>query len=137
MTARITTQKLGSSRVSLPRAGFGALMVVTLMAGSLIGAAGYAVIGEAIAHPATVTVTVPRESTVVRDLRIAAARGQLIGETEAATVTVTVPRESTVVRDLRIAAARGQLIGETEVATVTDVTTTTVITHAPGRGPLR
>ena len=106
MTARMTTQTMVSSRVSLPRAGLGALLAATLLVGSVIGAAAYAVIGAASAPPATVSVTLPRESTAVHDLRIAAGRGPLIGETERATVT-----------------------GET--------TTTVVITHAPGRGPLR
>ena len=136
MTARITSQHLGGSRVSLPPAGLGALLAATLVAGGLIGAAGYAVIGDAIAQPATVRVTLPRESTVVRDLRIAAGRGQLVGETETAPARVTLPRESTVVRDLRIAAGRGQLVGETETASVASEPTTTPITHAPGRGPL-
>jgi hypothetical protein len=106
MTARMTTQTLDSSRVSLPRAGLGALLAATLLAGSLIGAAASAVIGDTIARPVTGSVMVPRESTVVRDLRVAAGQGPLIGETERATVT-----------------------GET--------TTTVVITHAPGRGPMR
>ena len=105
MTARTTTQKSGGSRVSLPSAGLGALLAATLVAGSLIGAAGYAAIGVAIAQPSTARVTLPRESTVVRDLRIAAGRGQLVGETE--------------------------------TATVASERTTTPITHAPGRGPLR
>ena len=39
MTAGMTTQRLESSRVSLPRAGLGALLAATLLAGGLIGAA--------------------------------------------------------------------------------------------------
>jgi hypothetical protein len=80
MTARMTTQNLGGSRVSLPRAGLGALLAATLVAGGLIGAAGYAGIGYAIAQPKTVGVTLPRESTVVHDLRIKTGRGPLIGD---------------------------------------------------------
>jgi len=138
VTARMTTQPMDSSRVSLPRAGLGALLVGTLLGGSLIGAATYAVIGDAIAAPATVSVTLPRESTVVRDLRVEAGRGPLIGETEAAAVRESLPRESTVVRDLRVVAGRGQLIGETQSPAVTGETKSTVeITHAAGRGPLR
>jgi len=106
VTARMTTQTMHSSRVSLPRAGLGALLAATLLVGSLIGAGVYAVIGDAIAQPATVSMTLPRESTVVHDLRVKAGRGPLTGETEPAGVT-----------------------GETK--------STVVITHAPGRGPLR
>ena len=112
MTARMTTQNLGGSRVSLPRAGLGALLAATLIAGGVIGAAGYAGIGSAIAQPKTVSVALPHESTVVHDLRIEAGRGPLIGDTPDAAVNVTVPRESTVVRDLRIEAGRGPLIGD-------------------------
>ena len=81
MTARMTTQKLEGSRVSLPRAGFGALLAATLLAGGLIGAAVSAGIAIATAQPAAISVTVPHESTTVRDLRIQAGRGQLVGET--------------------------------------------------------
>ena len=87
MTAGMNTQKLGSSRISLPRAGLGALLAATLLAGGLVGAAVYAGIGAATAQPAAVSMTLPRESIVVRDLRIAAGRGQLIGETDGAAVT--------------------------------------------------
>jgi hypothetical protein len=136
MTAGMTAQKL-DGRVSLPRAGLGALLAATLLAGALVGAAIYAGISAAMTQHATVGVTLPRESAVVHDLRIAAGRGQLIGETGTAPITVTLPLESDVVRDLRIAAGRGQLIGESE-ATVAGATTTTLeLTHAPGRGPLR
>ena len=57
MTAGMTTQKLDKSQVSLPRAGLGALLAATLLAGSLIGAAAYAGIGAATAQPAAVTTT--------------------------------------------------------------------------------
>ena len=86
MTAGMTTQKF-DSRVSLPRAGLGALLAATLLAGGLIGAAAYAGIGAAIAQPATISVTLSPESTVVRNLRIAAGRGQLVGDTDGAAIT--------------------------------------------------
>jgi hypothetical protein len=105
----MTTHTLDSRRVSLPRVGLGALLAVTLLLGSLIGAATYALIGEAIAQPATVGATLPRESTVVHDLRIKAGRGQLVGETRASVASVALPRESTVIHDLRVAAGRGPL----------------------------
>jgi hypothetical protein len=136
MTAGMTAQKL-DGRVSLPRAGLGALLAATLLAGGLVGAAIYAGISAAMTQPATVGVTLPLESAVVHDLRIAAGRGQLIGEPGTAPIRVTLQQESAVVHDLRIAAGRGPLTGESE-ATVAGATTTTIdITHAPGRGPLR
>jgi hypothetical protein len=136
MTAGTTTQNL-DGRVSLPRAGLGALLAATLLAGGLIGATIYAEIGAAITQPATVGVTLPPESAVVHDLRIAAGRGPLIGESEATPVSVTLPPESAAVHDLRIAAGRGPLIGESEATVATTTTTTVELTHAPGRGPLR
>ena len=87
MTAGMTTQKLEASRVSLPRTGLGALLAATLLAGSLIGAGVYAGIGAAVAQPSSVSVALPHESRVVRDLRITVGRGQLIGDGEAATNT--------------------------------------------------
>jgi len=108
MTTGMTTQKL-EGRVSLPRAGLGALLAATLVAGGIIGAAAYAALGDAIPQAATGIGALQQESTVVRDLRIRAGRGQLIGETEVAAVSVTLPRESTVIRDLRLAAGRGPL----------------------------
>ena len=90
MTAGMTTQNL-NSRVSLPRTGLGALLTATLLAGGLIGAATYAGIGAAIAPPTTMSVTLPHESNLVRDLRIAAGRGQLVGEGIGAIATTDVP----------------------------------------------
>ena len=77
MTVEMTTRKLESGRVSLPRAGLAALLAVTLLAGGLIGTAIYAGIGAPFAQPATGSVTLPPESMVVRDLRISAGRGPL------------------------------------------------------------
>ena len=59
MTAGMTTQKLENSQVSLPRAGLGALLAATLLAGGLIGAAASAGIGAATAQPAAVITTQP------------------------------------------------------------------------------
>ena len=123
MTAGMTTQNLENSRVSLPRAGLGALLAATLLAGCLIGAAAYAGIGAAIAQPATVSATLQHESIVVRDLRIAAGRGQLIGD-DAATVTIGTGTTGAPAHDgFRHDRAPGAASVE--------------ITHAPGRGPLR
>ena len=57
MTAGMTTQKLDKSQVSLPRAGSGALLAATLLAGSLIGVAASAAIGATTAQPAAVSIT--------------------------------------------------------------------------------
>jgi hypothetical protein len=132
MTAGMTTQKLGSSRISLPRAGFGALLAATLLAGSLIGAAVYAGIGAANAQPATVSVTLPHESLVVRDLRIAAGRGQLIGDTGAATV---IGATTTTIRPAaRDGFDHGRPNGRATDSAPSNYAPTV---HAPGRGPLR
>jgi hypothetical protein len=118
MTAGMTTQKL-DSRVSLPRVGLGALLAATLLAGGLIGAAAYAGIGAATAQPAAVSATLQREPIVVRDLRIKAGRGQLVGDAPA-TVTggnaTNVPAHDGFRYDRAPGAA------------------TVEITHAPGRG---
>ena len=67
MTAGMTTQKLDKSQVSLPRAGLGALLAATLVAGALIGGAAYAGIGAATAQPAAV-ITTPSNG-LTRDAR--------------------------------------------------------------------
>jgi hypothetical protein len=126
----MTTQKLESSRVSLPRAGFGALLAATLLAGGLIGAAAYAGVGAAIAQPATISITLPRESLVVRDYRIAAGRGQLTGEAGAATVIGALG--TTNHPTARDGFDHGRPTGRaTDSATSTYAPTN----HAPGRGP--
>ena len=63
MTAGMTTQKLEKSQVSLPRAGLGALLTATLLAGGLIGVAASAGIGAATAQPAAVTTTLAHAFT--------------------------------------------------------------------------
>ena len=124
MTAGMTTQKF-DSRVSLPRAGLGALLAATLLAGGLIGAAAYAGIGAAIAQPAAVSMTLEHESIVVRDLRIAAGRGQLIGETDGAAVTGGTGTTS--IPSMHDGFPHDRAPGNASVT----------ISHAPGRGPLR
>ena len=131
MTAGMTTQNLENSRVSLPRAGLGALLAATLLAGGLIGAAAYAGIGAAIAQPATVSATLQHESIVVRDLRIAAGRGQLIGETDGVAVTVGTGTNVSATGD---GFDHGRPNGR---ATDAAPFSRAPITHAPGHGPLR
>src|SRR5262245_25183243 len=86
MTAGMTTQKLEGSRISLPRAGLGALLAAALLAGGLIGAAVSAGIGIATAQPAAVSVTLPRDATVPRDQRIHG--GQLNDDLEVVPIAV-------------------------------------------------
>jgi hypothetical protein len=129
MTAGMTTQKLEGSRVSLPRAGLGALLAATLLAGGLIGAAVSAGIAVATAQPAAVSVTVPHESTVVRDQRILAGRGQLVGEMNATSSTSGTTYHPTE-RD-------GFGIGVSNSAATDSVPGTNAqLTHAPRSGPL-
>jgi hypothetical protein len=132
MTAGMTTQKLENSRISLPRAGLGALLAATLLAGGLIGAVVYAGVGAAIAQPATGSTTLPHESIVVRDLRIAAGRGQLIGETDGAAVLRGT--RTTIVPATGDGLDHGRPNGR---ATDSAPFTQAPITHAPGHGPLR
>ena len=84
MTAGTTTRTIGSNRISLPRAGLGALLAGTLFVGSLLGAAAYAgftaAISSAAADPTAVLVPLPRESVVVRNARIAVGNGPLVGD---------------------------------------------------------
>jgi hypothetical protein len=129
MTAGMTTQTLEGSRVSLPRAGLGALLAATLLAGGLIGAAVYAGIGIATAQPAAISVTVPHESTVVRNQRIHAGRGQLVGDMKATTSTAGTTYRPTE-RD-------GFGIGVSNSAGTESVPGTNAqLTHAPRSGPL-
>lgn len=101
MTAGTTTQSMRGNRVSLPRAGLGALLAGTLLAGSVIGAAAYAGISaatsSAAADAAVVVAPTPGDSAAVRRARIAAGNGPLVGDDPGirATPTVTVGERST------------------------------------------
>jgi len=129
MTAGMTTQKLEGGRVSLPRAGLGALLAATLLAGGLIGAAVYAGIGIATAQPAAISLTVPHESNVVRDQRIHAGRGQLVDDIR--------PAMSTVGTTYRPAERDGFGIGVSSSGASDSVRGTTAqFTHGPRSGPL-
>src|SRR5690349_2771438 len=170
MTAGMNTRNLEAGRISLPRAGLGALLAGTLIAGGLLGAAAYAtgsmINANAAAHAAAISVALPRESTAVRDARVAAGNGPLAGDARAAAVTsgaVAAGVTAGVVRQGQIAAGNGPLAGDvrglptgmTGVQAVTRNTSfpagrdgfgfdqaggpapTGVIQHAPGRGPLQ
>ena len=66
MTAGMTTQSMKGNRISLPRAGLGALLAGTLLAGSLLGAAAYAGITTATSgaavDAASIVAPLPDES---------------------------------------------------------------------------
>ena len=84
MTAGMTTRSMEGSRISLPRAGLGALLAGTLVAGGLLGAAAYAGITAATSNAAALpgALVAPRpEPAAIRHARIEAGNGQLAGDT--------------------------------------------------------
>jgi hypothetical protein len=125
MTARTTTRSIGSNRISLPRAGLGALLAGTLLAGSLLGAAAYAAInaatGSAAAGGAAVVAPLFHESAAVRNARIRAGSGPLVGDAP------RVPAEPTVNRSERGVIRFGQWLNARHAE---------ITGHAPGHGPL-
>jgi hypothetical protein len=125
MTARTTTRSIGSNRISLPRAGLCALLAGTLLAGSLLGAAAYAAInaatGSAAADGAAIVAPMPDEPSAVRNARIKAGNGPLVGDTPG------VPAKPTVNRSERGVIRFGQWLNERRAG---------VRGHAPGHGPL-
>lgn len=168
MTAGMNTRNLDAGRVSLPRAGLGALLAGTLIAGSLLGAAAYAtasmINANAAAHAAAISVALPHESAVVREARIAAGNGPLVGETRGAAVAQGIAASAAgAVRQGELAIGNGPLAGDTRglasgTTGVSGVTRTTAFPagrdgfgyertavpastisfdHAPGRGPLQ
>lgn len=96
MTAGTTTRSVGGNRISLPRAGLGALLAGTLLAGTLLGAAAYAGInaatGSAAADAAAVGAPLPHESDAVRNARIRAGNGPLVGDAPRIPAGTTVNR---------------------------------------------
>ena len=93
MTAGMTTRSMEGSRISLPRAGLGALLAGTLLAGSLLGAAAYAGITAATSTSGALAaglVALPRaESAAVRHARIEVGNGPLAGDTGGTRAGVT------------------------------------------------
>jgi len=77
------------SRISLPRAGLGALLAGTLLAGSLLGAAAYAGIAGATSNPAAALAAPLPESAAIRHARIQAGNGQLAGDAGGIQANVT------------------------------------------------
>jgi hypothetical protein len=79
----MTSRSMERSRISLPRAGFAALLAGTLVTGALLGAAAYGGIsatGKAAADAAIVA-PVPHEPAFIRDARIEVGNGPLVGDT--------------------------------------------------------
>ena len=114
MTAGTTTRSIRGDRVSLPRAGLGALLAGTLLAGTLLGAAAYAGINAATGSAAAVAAAVTPvldESAAVQRARIAAGNGPLVGEAPGTTPGTTVSQSE--------GSGHAGITG-----------------HAPGRGPL-
>ena len=114
MTTGITSRPIEKSRILLPRAGLGALLAGTLLMGALLGAAAYAGIGTAVSNQADaggIVAPLPHEPAFVRDARIRAGNGPLVGDTRGS------PAEST----------------STEGVPGTPPGTAR---HAPGHGPL-
>jgi hypothetical protein len=119
MTAGINTRNLDAGRISLPRAGFGALLAGTLLAGSLLGAATYAAANmastNAAVHAAAISAALPNESVVVRDARIKAGNGQLAGDvrvTSVATGAAAAAATAGAVRNGQLATGNGPLAGD-------------------------
>jgi len=118
MTAGMNTRNLDAGRISLPRAGFGALIAGTLLAGSLVGAATYAAVNTASAnaagHAAAISIALPNESTAVRNERIAAGNGQLVGDTRATSASAAVVSTAAAeeIRRGQLATGNGPLAGD-------------------------
>jgi hypothetical protein len=131
MTAGMTTRSMEGNRISLPRAGLGALLAGTLLAGSLLGAAVYAGVSAATSNPvadaAAVSTPLPGELNVVRDARISAGNGQLVEDEPG------IPAGQGTARTIPFRGdgfgGDGFLVGNDRLAPVT-------ITHAAGHGPL-
>ena len=99
MTAGMTTRSIEGSRISLPRAGLGALLAGTLLAGGLLGAAVYAGITAATSTSGLLAATLvapPRvESAAVRHARIEAGNGPLAGDTSGTQAAVAAGQGAT------------------------------------------
>jgi hypothetical protein len=135
MTAGMITRRMEGARVSLPRAGLGALLAATLLAGGLLGAAIYAGIGAvtagSAAHAVAITVALPPEPATVRDARIAAGNGQLAGDARGLPSGATGPIGVT--RTSSFPVGRDGFGFDQAAGSQGNV----VVTHSPGRGPLQ
>ena len=138
MTAGMTTRNLDAGRISLPRAGLGALLAGTLLAGSLLGAATYATVSminaNAAAHAAAISTPPAQESTAVRDARIAAGNGPLAGDVRGVAPAAS-GTKGAAQASATPAGRDGYGFGQAAAAPAAAPTLT--IRHAPGRGPLQ
>jgi len=157
MTAGMNTGTMGGTRITLPRAGLGALLAATLLAGGLIGAGVQAGISAATASTAGAIAAVPREATTVRDARLAAGNGQLVGDASRTAIAGNAAAAGGAIRNRQLAIGNGPLAGAGRggASSVTRPTGfpagrdgfgfdqvaagqgTIVVTHATGRGALR
>ena len=135
MTAGMTTRSMEGSRISLPRAGFGALLAGTLLAGSVLGGAVYAGISAATNSTsalATALVATSHESAV-RHARVEAGSGPLVGDAGGTQASVTAAPSSA-----RAIPYRGDGFGGDGFdVPQTNIQPTGTTTHALGHGPLR
>ena len=134
MTAGMNTRNLDAGRISLPRAGLGALLAGTLIAGSLLGAAAYATASMISADAAPVTsntVAVGTSAGVIRQAQLATGNGPLVGDERGLPSGTTGIRGVT--RTTGFPAGRDGF-GYDQVAAPAS---TVVIQHAQGRGPLQ
>ena len=132
MTAGTTTRSIEGSRISLPRAGLGALLAGTLLAGSLLGAALYAGVeaatGDAVADAATITAPLAHEPAAVRDARISAGNGPLVGDAPGTPAGITAGQGT-----VRTMPFRGDGYGYFPQS---DSAPPVIPAHASGHGPL-
>ena len=134
MTAGMKAPNLEAGRISLPRAGLGALLAGTLIAGSLLGAAAYAtasMINANGAHVTSGTVAAGTAAGVIRQGQLATGNGPLVGDERGLpSVAAGVPGAT---RTTSFPAGRDGFGYDQAAAPAPTV----VIQHAPGRGPLQ
>jgi hypothetical protein len=137
MTAGMTTRSMEGSRISLPRAGLGALLAGTLLAGSVLGGAVYAGISAATTSGsalAAAIVATSHESVAVRHARVEAGSGPLAGDAGGTQARVTAG--SGLARTIPY---RGDGFGGDgfDVPRRNNEQPAGTTTHAAGHGPLR
>ena len=136
MTAGMTTRSMEGSRISLPRAGLGALLAGTLLTGSVLGGAVYAGISAATNGTsvfATAIVATSHESAV-RQARVEAGSGPLVGDAGGSQASVTAGRSSAGTILYRGDGFGGDGFNVPQRNNQPPAGTTT---HAVGHGPLR
>jgi hypothetical protein len=137
MTAGLTTRSMEGSRISLPRVGLGVLLVSTLLAGGMLGAAIYAGISASVGSPSALTAplaTSRQEPAAIRQARIEAGSGPLVGDAGATRADVTARQGLTSTIPYRGDGFGGDGFATPQVNIQRPAGTTT---HASGHGPLR